>query len=126
MAKKITPEPQPEVIKIKNKKGKAIELNLEQFHLEDTVYTTTLSQKHKKRAKFIPNNPKRLCAFLPGTIKTIYVNVGDQIKRGEKILILEAMKMNNELLAPIDGTIKKIYFQTNEIVPKNAVLVEFK
>ena len=45
---------------------------------------------------------------MPGTILDINVNVGEAVKRGQVILILEAMKMENEILAPADGTVAQI------------------
>ncbi|HOA54039.1 MAG: biotin/lipoyl-containing protein [Acetivibrionales bacterium] len=47
-------------------------------------------------------------APMPGTILDIKVNVGEAVKRGQVILILEAMKMENEIVAPADGTVAQI------------------
>ena len=45
---------------------------------------------------------------MPGKILAVKVNVGDSVKKGQVILILEAMKMENEVVAPEDGTIASI------------------
>ena len=45
---------------------------------------------------------------MPGTILDIRVNAGDTIKKGQVVLILEAMKMENEIMAPEDGKITSI------------------
>ena len=47
-------------------------------------------------------------APMPGTILDVKVNTGDTVKRGQVMLILEAMKMENEIVAPADGTIIQI------------------
>ncbi|MBA4367374.1 MAG: hypothetical protein C0403_07005, partial [Desulfobacterium sp.] len=48
--------------------------------------------------------------------------VGDSVKEGETVVILEAMKMENALLAPVSGVIKAINFKSGDNVAKNNVL----
>lgn len=64
-------------------------------------------------------------APMPGLIFSIAVNVGDDVKKGDPIMILEAMKMENVLKSPGDGTIKTIKVKQGDSVEKNQVLVEF-
>lgn len=59
---------------------------------------------------------------MPGTILSVSVTVGQKVKEGDIILILEAMKMENEIVAPCDGTIKQILVQKSSTVDTNAVL----
>lgn len=62
-------------------------------------------------AKAAANNPTgavKITAPMPGTILKVVANVGDKVKRGQVLLILEAMKMENELVAPSDGTVATI------------------
>ena len=47
-------------------------------------------------------------APMPGTILAVKKNVGDAVKAGDVIVVLEAMKMENDIVAPCDGTIKSI------------------
>ena len=47
-------------------------------------------------------------AAIPGTIIDVKVNPGDQVKRGDTLMILEAMKMENEIKAPFDGIISTV------------------
>ena len=68
-------------------------------------------------------NGTKAVAPLPGTIMQIYVNVGDQVKRGDKILMYEAMKMENNFLAEVDGVIKDIKVKVGDNVLQGAVLV---
>ncbi|TLD96512.1 oxaloacetate decarboxylase subunit alpha [Helicobacter jaachi] len=46
---------------------------------------------------------------MPGTLTKLKVQVGDKVKRGDTLAIVEAMKMENEVLSPIDGVVKEIY-----------------
>jgi oxaloacetate decarboxylase alpha subunit/pyruvate carboxylase subunit B len=63
-----------------------------------------------------------LNAPMPGMIVKYEKEVGDSVEKGETVLILEAMKMENALPAPVSGTIKAINFGSGDSVPKNAVL----
>jgi len=49
---------------------------------------------------------------------------GDKVSAGTPLLILEAMKMRNEVLSPIDGVVKKIHVKEGEMVPKSFLLIE--
>jgi biotin carboxyl carrier protein len=49
-----------------------------------------------------------IAAPMPGTILEVKVQAGDQIARGQLLMILEAMKMENEILAPHDGTVAEV------------------
>ncbi|NLH97760.1 MAG: biotin/lipoyl-binding protein [Clostridiaceae bacterium] len=62
-------------------------------------------------------------APMPGTILDVRVNVGDSVKRGQVILILEAMKMENEIVAPADGTVVQIQAVKGASVNAGDVLV---
>ena len=60
---------------------------------------------------------------LPGVILDIKVNVGDTVKKGQTIIILEAMKMENEILAPRDGTVAQVVTSKGAVVETGAPLV---
>lgn len=64
-------------------------------------------------------------APMPGLVLNIKVKVGDQIKVGDQLLILEAMKMENILKSPTDGVVQKINVKKGDSVEKNCVLLEF-
>ncbi len=64
-------------------------------------------------------------APMPGLILAIKVNIGDTVQKGDALLILEAMKMENVLTAPHDGTVKSIEVTQGSAVEKNAVLIKF-
>lgn len=63
---------------------------------------------------------------MPGLVVQIPVKVGDKLAKGDPILILEAMKMENVLKAPAEVTIKSIHCEPGQAVEKNAVLVRFE
>ena len=65
-------------------------------------------------------------AIMPGTIVRVLVEEGASVTAGDVILVLEAMKMENELRAPVSGTVKAIHVQTGQAVETNAVLAEIE
>ena len=63
-------------------------------------------------------------APMPGLVLRIEVEVGTSVKRGSGLMVLEAMKMENELTAPIDGVVTAIHVEAGAPVDKGALLVE--
>lgn len=61
-----------------------------------------------KSAQAVPQGAEVVEAPMPGTILDIKVNQGDTVKKGQVLLILEAMKMENEIMAPRDGKITAV------------------
>jgi biotin carboxyl carrier protein len=64
-------------------------------------------------------------APMPGMVLNILVNEGDTVKKGDTLIILEAMKMENSLKSPTDGVIKKIIANKGTAVEKNQILIQF-
>ena len=60
---------------------------------------------------------------IPGKEVTLHVAVGDQVEEGEVLLILEAMKMQNEIQAPIQGTVSEVNCESGDSVEANVPLV---
>ena len=71
-----------------------------------------------------PITGKTVEAPLPGRILEVCVKVGDQVKRGQTIVILDAMKMENNITTDYAGTVKQIVVEVGEAVPANAILAE--
>jgi pyruvate carboxylase subunit B len=66
-----------------------------------------------------------LKAPMPGLVVRIQVNPGDRVKAGTGVVVLEAMKMENELKASAPGVVKSVRIAAGEAVEKGQVLVEF-
>lgn len=62
-------------------------------------------------------------APMPGTISDVKVSVGQSVAKGDILLILEAMKMENEILAPVDGTVKEVKVTKGASVSSGDLLV---
>ena len=63
---------------------------------------------------------------MPGKVFKIQVNVGDEVKAGDTLLSTEAMKMETNIKAKEDGTVKKILFQEGDQVQQEDLLVELE
>ena len=63
---------------------------------------------------------------LPGTIMTINVKVGDQVKRGDTLVVMEAMKMENNIMANKDGQVKAIHVTVGQTVVQDDKLVDLQ
>ncbi|OAQ38435.1 acetyl-CoA carboxylase biotin carboxyl carrier protein subunit [Pedobacter psychrophilus] len=66
---------------------------------------------------------KEIKAPMPGLVLKILINEGDEVRKGENLFILEAMKMENMIKAPADIIIKKLYIKSGDKVEKNQILV---
>ena len=68
----------------------------------------------------------RIKAPIPGLITRILVDVGEKVEIGQPVLVLEAMKMENEIRAPCTGVVKTIHAEIGQTVIRNEVLAEIK
>ena len=101
-------------------------LELHDFNYDGLVVKTAFTSKFANRKPYQPPDPKKLTAFIPGTIIKVFVKDKEKVKKGDSLLSLQAMKMNNIILAPFDGVVKKVYVKQGEVVVKNYLLVEMK
>ena len=85
----------------------------------------SISKTHQK-PKADSNNPKHLAAPMPGAISSVAVKKGDSIKKGDVLLIIEAMKMETVLNAENDCKIKTIFISTGSQIDAKDLLIEFE
>ncbi len=67
-----------------------------------------------------------LVAPMPGQIRAVYVEIGQQVQAGDVLLILEAMKMEHRIKAPYAGEVSALYYQVGQSVQADAILLELK
>ena len=98
----------------------------------DISYTFTVETPFSlKRKKVIDSKrgkieKETIKAPMPGKIIDVLVREGSSVLRGEPLVILEAMKMQNEIISPVNGTIVKVLAKANSNVMKDDVLLEIK
>ena len=95
------------------------------LQLEGAEYLTTPTKKYSSRRNYAAWNDKCIVSAISGTILDVCVAEGQSVKRGECLCILDSMKMNNQILSPMDGKVKKISVEVGQSIGKNVVMVEF-
>ncbi len=96
------------------------------LNINSTIYTTRLSEKFINRKPYSPADPGRVISYIPGTILDILVKEGQTVVKGEDLLILEAMKMQNFIKSSLGGKIIKICVKKGDRVGKGTVLLEIE
>ena len=81
------------------------------------------NSKENKRKKKIKLGNGTVSSSIPGKIISLNVSIGDKVKQGDVLAILEAMKMQNEIVAPIKGIIKQINCDSGDSIIANAPLI---
>jgi biotin carboxyl carrier protein len=97
---------------------------METLDIGGAIYATRLTSKFVNRKPWLKPDEKKIVAIIPGTIQKIMVREGDEVASGTPLLILEAMKMRNEVLSPFTGVVMKIHVSEGDMVPKSHLLVE--
>lgn len=65
-------------------------------------------------------------APMPGLVLKVHVNEGEEVKKGDSLLVLEAMKMENIIKAPADARIRSLRIKAGEKVEKNQIMIVFE
>ena len=100
-----------------------------QFDILTTMhgsFKTTFTKKHLARKPWQPENPKHIKSNIPGTIVMICVVEGQEVKAGDILLVIKAMKMNSNIRAAQDGKVKKIDVKEGDNVHSHAVMIEME
>lgn len=73
-----------------------------------------------------PSNPNQIGATMPGTVLKVVVSKGSPVKRGDHLLITEAMKMETTVQAPKDGIVKEVYVVAGDAISTGDLLIEME
>lgn len=96
------------------------------FVVNSAKYKTLHTKKFEERKSWVRPNPKHLLSFIPGTVIDIFVKTGQKVKKGQSLIILEAMKMQNRVDMPFNGKIKNIYVEAGQKIPKDYLMFEIE
>ena len=99
------------------------EKELVPFVILARYYNTTLTEKYRNRKVWHNPVPGEVRSHLPGTIVSIAVEAGQHVEKGQLLLIHEAMKMENRVVAPMAGTVSSIGVTAGEKVKKDELMV---
>lgn len=99
-----------------------------------TLYDTFDIEVIDAEARYLKNRnvngagstDKKISSPMPGKVVKVVVNEGDEVKEGDTVIIISAMKMESEYKAPMDGTVKKIHVKNEDTIDSNQVLIELE
>jgi biotin carboxyl carrier protein len=96
------------------------------LNIDTSLYQTRISKKFENRKSFKIPDPKIILSFIPGTVLEIFVEPGQTVTKGQDLMILDAMKMQNKLKCIMDGKVKSIAVKKGAKVSKGTVLLELE
>ena len=99
---------------------------LHSLNVEGTEYITRFTRKFPPQKKWSRPDRKKVLAFIPGTIQKVFVRSGQVVREGDTLVILEAMKMRNQVKAEFSGKIRLVNVTEGEVVPKAHLIIEFE
>jgi|688.fasta_scaffold694796_2 biotin carboxyl carrier protein len=103
--------------------GRSVDIKPTAFKRLQSLFMPATSQED---AQYNPSSTSNtLKSPLAGRVTKILVQAGQPVKQGQALLMIESMKMENEICARIDGTIKTISIQVGDVVKPNQVLLSF-
>ncbi len=100
--------------------------NYDLLEIDGLKYKTHFTEKFANRKQWVKPDPGAVVTYIPGSILELYVKEGQEVKAGDLLCLLEAMKMHNKILAPISGTITKIHVNKGDKLHKDALMFEIK
>ena len=89
-------------------------------------YKTNLTKKYRNRKQWKIPDAQEILSVIPGVVTSFSVEIGSHVNKGDEIMIYEAMKMQNIIRAPFDGTVEQIFVKTGEKVAKGVVMMYLK
>jgi biotin carboxyl carrier protein len=95
----------------------------EQFILQEK---DTTRAKRKVEEAGLSEGKQMVCAPMPGRILKILVSEGEKVKKKQSLVIVEAMKMEHEIKSALDGVVKKVNFQENQMVDTEEPIMELE
>lgn len=102
-------------------------VNKEGFlNINGRLYKTRISLKFENRKKYVPANPRLILSYIPGTVLEIFVAPGRDVKKGDDLMTIDAMKMKNRIKCNMDGRVKSISVKSGARVSKGSVLLELE
>jgi len=105
-----------------------METNEQILHLVigEIAYETRTTAKFARRKRYVAPDPHIVACVIPGVIRSVAVKKGSRVRAGEPLVVLEAMKMQNDIVAPRDAVVRTVRVAPGETVPKGAILVELE
>ena len=84
---------------------------------------TSKNQSKSRKGRGKRKKSGKISSSIPGKIVSLNVKLGDQVEQGQVVMILEAMKMQNEILAPLSGKIVEVNCESGDSIEANMPLI---
>ena len=93
------------------------------LNIDGTEYRTLLTKKYSMRKTWNAHSAHEIRTVIPGTVISLNVKAGDSVKEGDVLLLFEAMKMQNLILAPHAGKVTGLTVKQGDKLPKGALIM---
>lgn len=93
------------------------------LNIDGTEYRTLLTKKYRQRKARNAHGAGEIRTVIPGTVVNLNVKEGDKVKEGDILLLFEAMKMQNLILAPCAGKVTRLAVRPGDKLPKGALIM---
>lgn len=103
--------------------GKLYEVELEAVTETTEKITAPVKEETKEEVKGTSTTGNNILAPIAGKIVDVLVNVGDKVTKGKTVAIVEAMKLENEVVSPFDGVVKEIKITKGAMVQNQDVII---
>ena len=99
---------------------------LDLVEVGNSEFKNDSSPQSRKDRKLRPTHDGCVTTAMPGTVIDIKVNVGDQVNAGDALIVIEAMKMENEIQAPKSGTVIGVHIAKGQSISPDQTLIEIQ
>jgi biotin carboxyl carrier protein len=96
------------------------------LNIDTSLYKTRISNKFQNRKPYQPADPRIILSFIPGTVLDILIEPGQIVSKGDDLMILDAMKMQNKLKCSMNGKVKSIAVKKGDKVSKGTILLNLE
>ena len=90
-----------------------------------TTYETRFSKKFERRVPYAPD-PRDVLCVIPGVVRALFVKPGSMVHAHDRLMVIEAMKMENDVLAHRDGIIRNIQVAVGDVVTRGRALMDIE
>ncbi|MFX0085673.1 MAG: acetyl-CoA carboxylase biotin carboxyl carrier protein subunit [Candidatus Hodarchaeota archaeon] len=96
------------------------------IHIDGQDYELKRVSELEDEFEAVEEEKGRLTSPMPGRIVKLLVKPGDRVKKGQELIIIEAMKMENKICAPYNGIVSRVYYPVGDQIEANVALMDIE
>ena len=100
--------------------------NLKIIVVGGTTYETRFTKKFERRVPYSPPDPRHVLCVIPGVVRALFIKPGSKVHARDRLMVIEAMKMENDVLAHRDGIIRNIQVAVGDVVTRGRALMDIE